>query len=81
MTTEILEKTKRGRPPVMDAAEYHYYKNLWSDRIETRRGLLNKHYAIKGFGTIKKMQDEGSLDLNIFLIRLGKKVSTESCKN
>jgi hypothetical protein len=43
----------------MDAAEYHYYKNLWSDRIETRRGLLNKHYAIKGFGTIKKMQDEG----------------------
>ncbi len=56
MTTEIK---KRGRPPIMDPKEYLFIQQLWSDHIETRRGLLNKHYETEAFGIIKKMQDEG----------------------
>ena len=52
-------KRKRGRPPVMEADEYLYFKGMWSGIIETRRGLLNKHYVIKGSSVIRKMQREG----------------------
>jgi hypothetical protein len=59
MTTEIKEKAKRGRPPVMSNAEYLHSRALWSDRIETRRGLLNKHYEIIAFGIIREMISNG----------------------
>ena len=67
MTTEILEKTKRGRPPVMDAELYQMYQKTWNQLIQTRRGLLNKHYEIKGLGIIQKMQKEGITGLEYIL--------------
>jgi hypothetical protein len=67
MTSELAQspqapvkvKRKRGRPPVMDTPEYLSHKQTWNNLIETRRGLLNKHYEIKGFGIVLKMQKDG----------------------
>ena len=60
-------KAKRGRPPVMDAELYQMYQKTWDQLIQTRRGLLNKHYEIKGLGIIQKMQKEGITGLEYIL--------------
>jgi hypothetical protein len=43
----------------MDTEHFLSYQKLWNHLVETRRGLLNKHYEIKGFGIIRKMQKDG----------------------
>ena len=62
MTTDAVidtEKRGRGRPPVMEQKEYQFFRQLFGDHIQTRRGLLDKHYEIEAFSVITDMQNEG----------------------
>jgi len=57
-------KRKRGRPSVMD---YPQIKRIYSDRVTTRRGLLNKHYENIALGVIDELQSNGETGLEYLI--------------
>jgi hypothetical protein len=60
MTTEVLEKAKRGRPAsVMPEDLYLGYKMIFGDDQASKRSMLNKHYMLAGFGILKAMSERG----------------------
>lgn len=65
MTTET--KNKRGRPSIMPDEYFRGLADIWSDHVETRRGLLNKHYEQIAFRVIHDMQKEGVTGLEYIM--------------
>ena len=70
MTTElgqspqsVIEKRKRGRPSKISSHDYRELKSIYSDRVGTRRGLLNKVYENTAFGIIEELQSNGETGL------------------
>jgi hypothetical protein len=56
----VIEKRKRGRPPVMD---YQLLKRIYVDSVTTRRSLLNKYYENTALGIIEELQQTGETGL------------------